>query len=347
MSVDALVGLPKLVVEQLESVATRGASDLHVVQGIPPRIRHGGVFKPDAGVRKIEEKEMEQIISWAGGNNKCTTQEAVGCRWRVTTYRAVDGWRSSFRLIPSKPPAFKQLGLPEEVASLSGVNHGLIITAGATGSGKTTTLASLISEIVRSKPIHLLTIEEPVEFQYESDVALVTQRELGDELDSQTALEIAMRSDIDVVLFGEIRNPADAELCLELASSGHLVLTTIHANDAGTVCERFESLAGKNGRSVLAQVLKAIITQKLLPSMRNPTTRFVAAEVLMMDNAIRTHIRPRGDLTRISGHLRDTRRGMDVAIAQLIKDEKITRATGLSAALEQKYLEDLLMGGSR
>ena len=330
--------------QALVSVASRGASDLHVVAGLPLWVRHGAQLQPDPGTREITKAEIESLAEWAGGKDVSISREAAGCRWRVSAYTAVDGWRVQFRIIPAKPPNFKQLGLPDSVRALSGLHHGLVITAGSTGSGKTTTLAALISSIILSRQIHLLTVEEPIEYLYDSAIAIVTQRELGADLDAQSALEMAMRSDIDVILFGEIRRPSDAHLCLELAASGHLVFTSIHARDAGTVCERIDAMTGKTGRSVLAQVLRAIITQQLLPSTTDPTVRHLAAEVLLMNHAFRQMMRPDGQLTRIESALLNERQGMDVVIADLIREDKITRATGMAAALNPKVLELELSG---
>ena len=336
--------LSPYVEQALVSVASRGASDLHVIAGLPPWVRHGAQLQPDAGARAITRDEIESLAEWAGGKNVSLSREAAGCRWRVSAYMAIDGWRVQFRIIPAKPPSFQQLGLPDSVRALAGLHHGLVITAGATGSGKTTTLAALISSIISSQQIHLLTIEEPIEYLYDSSVAVVTQRELGDDLDSQTALEMAMRSDIDVILFGEIRRASDANLCLELAASGHLVFTTLHARDAGTVCERIDAMTGRTGRSVLAQVLRAIITQQLLPSATDPTVRHLAAEVLIMNHAFRQMMRPDGQLTRIESTLLNERQGMDVVIADLIRADKITRAAGMASALNPQTLERELSG---
>ena len=343
----AITGLPSAIERVLASAAQRGASDIHLAPNQPPWVRHGGEFKPEAGEAPLSAEVVAACGQWAGGTDVSITRVAAQCRWRVTAYTTADGWRVSFRVIPSRPPAFEQLGLPDEVRALAALEDGLIITAGATGSGKTTTLAALIALIVRSRPIHLLTIEEPLEYQYESAVALVTHRELGmDGLKPETALATAMRSDPDIVLFGEMRRPEDFHLCMELASSGHLVLTTLHARDSGTVCERITAATGVGGRSVLAQVLRAIIVQKLVPAAQDPRIRYVAAEVLMMDPSMRSIIRPGGQLTRIESTLTNQRRTLDVALANLVREGKITKAVGEAAALNPAFYASELSGRS-
>ena len=320
----------------LGRAANDGASDVHLASGQPPWIRQGGSFEPWPDARPLSPEIVQRCAEWAGGTETLaasSTYTIDGIRWRVTSYICDEGWRVAFRIIPESPADFSTLGLPDYVRGLSSYKDGLVITAGATGSGKTTTLASLIDIIVRSRPVHLLTIEDPVEYHYQTIAALVTHRQLGPTLSREEAWATAMRSDPDVVLFGEMRRQEDIPMCMELASSGHLVFTTIHARDSGTVCERIAAATGDGGRSVLAQVLRAIITQKLVPDAVDPKRRHVAAEILMMDNRFRNLIRPGGRLTGIESALADQHRSLDSALARLVRENKITRAEGESSAL--------------
>ena len=325
----------------LASVASRGASDLHFRAGEQPWVRHGAVLAPESGQPVTTHQEMGLLADWSGGNDSSSSRQAVGRRWRVSAYWTLDGWRVALRIIPDQAPDFSQLGLDKTTESLIGTTSGLIVAAGPTGSGKTTTLAAIISRIINTQQIHLLTIEDPIEYLYHSKVAVVSQRDMSEQ-STLVALQSAMRSDCDVILVGEIRAPEEAKMCLELAASGHLVLTTIHARDAGTVCERFATMTGKVGRSMLAQTLKAIISQRLLEASDSPQRRWLAAEVMIMSPAYRNMIRPEGSLTKIQAMLLDERKGMDNSIANLLLEGKISRATAMNNANNSTNLARLL-----
>ena len=336
------IPFPPVVEEILARAASAGASDVHLASDQERAwIRQGGLFAPEPDDPRTPGHVVEQCALWNGGSEASRTHLLVGSRWRVTSYHSEDGWRVTFRIIPESPADFDLLGLPPFVRGLASYQDGLIITAGATGSGKTTTLASLIDIIVRSRPVHLLTIEDPVEYHYSSITALVTHRELGGNLSPEDAWATAMRADPDVVLYGEMRRPSDIDMCMELASSGHLVFTSIHARDCGTVCERIASATGDSGRSMLAQVLRAVITQKLIPSAQDPRRRYVAAEIMMVDHTYRALIRPSGRLTSIETQLANEQRSMDWALAKLVDEGKVTYDDAMAASLvPQNFLNN-------
>lgn len=330
--------LPQSVAWALTAAASVEASDVHIAAGEPPWQRLGGRFAPMESTHPLTPEEAAACYAWAGGDNRSRARDVHGHRWRVTSFASRDSCRIAFRRIPTTPPLLKTLKLPPEVQSLAALHDGLILTAGPTGSGKTTTLAALIETIVRTRATHLLTIEEPVEYIFESDRALVSQRELGDHLDIKTAMLIAMRADPDVILLGEIRTAEDVHFCLELAASGHLVLSTIHGSDTGTVCERFETAAGDTGRSILAQVLRAIIVQRLLPDARDERRRHLAVEWMLMSPAYRGIIRPGGNLTKLESRLIDQGRSLDNHIAQLVLDGKVQKDVAENAASNPEEL---------
>ena len=333
--------LPDRVTQAVNEAAhSGGASDVHIVNGQPPWVRFGSVFEPKRDYGVVTNDEATACAQWANSCVESSIGKTVdGVRWRVTTYPSEDGWVTNFRIIPDVVPPFSELGLNEEVRGLAALRDGLVITAGSTGSGKTTTLAAIIQLIITSRPVRLMTIEDPVEYLHKSSTALVSHRELSEDLDGKTALATAMRADPDVLLFGEMRRPSDMELCLELAASGHLVLTTIHATDSATVCERIASNTGQIGRSMLAQTLKASITQRLIPSKHDPKVRHLAAEVMLVDHTLRNHIRPGGDLSRIEPTLLDDRKGMDIALADLVRADHVSSVDALAAANDKRYLE--------
>ena len=321
------------------------ASDAHLSPGQRPWLRIGGVFQEDPDQAGASAEFLERCGRWAGGNDVSFAGHIGDNRWRITAYQAVDGWNVKLRHIPATVPTFDQLGLPDEIKALSNRTDGLVIAAGGTGSGKTTTIAAIITEIIRSREVHLLTIEEPVEYLYQPLTALVTHRELGPDLTPEVALSTAMRSDPDVILYGELRTATDTAMCLRLALSGHLVLTTIHARDCGAVCEKIIADTGPSGRSVLAQVLRAVIVQKLVPDAKDRTQRHLAAEIMLVDGPYRAMLRPEGRITSIETKLFNDRRSLDVALAQMVRSGKISRKDAAERALnDENFLTAL--GGS-
>ena len=330
--------LPEIVLWSLAKAAEDGGSDVHITGGQTPWMRRGGSFKPQEQGREVTEQEALAFFDWAGGTDHSSSRNINGVRWRVTSYLSEQGPQIACRRIPDTPPALAALGLPKEIQGLASLHHGLVLAAGPTGSGKTTTLAAIISLIVKTRAVHLLTIEDPVEYHFPTSVGRVTHRELGPGLDNATAFATAMRSDPDIILLGEIRSPADIGFCLDLASSGHLVFSTIHASDAGTVCERFSSAAGDSGRSALAQVLQAIIVQRLLPSAADEHVRFPAFELLLMDDTFRQIVRPGGTLSKIRQHLVNQHRSLDHSLLELVTSGTIDRLMAEQVAVDPHKL---------
>ena len=318
------------------------ASDVHIAEGEPPWVRHGGTFAPVPGLAAVSSDELRTVTyQWGAGPDTSVTITWSGQRWRLTCFETSDGLRTVFRRVPSAPPPLEMLGLPPEVGELTSLNDGLIITAGSTGSGKTTTLASLVNQINLSRAVHILTIEDPIEYQYPKGRSMISQRHVPID-GQQMALSTALRSDPDIVFLGECRLAEHFEMCLTLAATGHLVLTTIHARDAATTCERIAAATGDSGRASLAQTLRAVISQRLVPDAHNPTRRHVAAEVMINKPVTQQWIRPGGDISGISRMLRDEARGMDRVLVNLVKNGKITAEAGRSEALDIAHFNDLL-----
>ena len=320
------------------------ASDLHLAPGEAPWFRRGGVFAASHDHSIVPAAFLDVCRSWTGGKDVAFTGRLGDNRWRITAFESVEGWNVKLRFIPAQVPAFETLGLSDEVKALSNRTNGLIITAGGTGSGKTTTLAAIVNEIISSRQVSLLTIEQPVEYLFNPLTALVTHRELGPNLTPKQALTTAMRSDPDVILYGELLDEVDTEMCLRLALSGHLVLTTIHARDSGAVCEKIVADTGEAGRSILAQVLRAVIVQKLVPDRYQPTNVHLAAEVMLVTGPYRAMIRPSGRITGIESKLYNDRRSLDVALAQLVKDDKVSRKDATAEALNDEHFLTALGG---
>ena len=305
-------------------------------------MRHGGTFAPIPGAEPVPGDEIEKVMNrWGGGPDTSEMVVLGGRRWRITCFEADDGLRVVFRRILSNPPPLESLTLPPEAKALVGLNDGLIVTAGSTGSGKSTTLASLINEINMKRDVHILTIEDPIEYQYPPGKSMVSQRHVPIER-QEIALSTALRSDPDIVLLGECRTIPHFEMCLTLAATGHLVLTSIHARDASSTCERIAAATGDPGRSVLAQTLRAVISQRLIMDIRDRRRRHLAAEVMINKPAYQMAIRPGGDISNIQRMLRDEAKGMDRVLAEMHMANKISRESARNEALDAAHFDDLL-----
>jgi twitching motility protein PilT len=215
-------------------------------------------------------------------------------RFRVNAFRQRGDVSLAFRVIPREVPDFASLSLPPGVEKLSGENRGLILVTGATGAGKTTTLASMIGHINRTRRQHIVTIEDPIEILHDDATCIVNQREVGIDTDSfNEALRRALRQDPDVILIGELRDSETAETALQAAESGHLVLSTMHTVDASETLSRlvefFPAIKQPQVRSILAGVLKGVVSQRLLPRVGGG--RVAAVEVMVANSRVQELIR--------------------------------------------------------
>ena len=215
-------------------------------------------------------------------------------RFRVNAFRQRGETSLAFRVIPHTVPGFKSLRLPPGVETLADEPRGLILVTGATGVGKTTTLAAMVGHINRTRRQHVVTIEDPIEFLHDDEQSIVNQREVGIDTESfEEALRRVLRQDPDVILIGELRDRESAETALQAAESGHLVLSTMHTVDAaetlGRLVEFFPAEKQPQVRSILAGVLKGVISQRLLP--RAAGGRIAAVEVMVANARIRELIR--------------------------------------------------------
>ena len=215
-------------------------------------------------------------------------------RFRVNAFRQRGDVSLAFRVIPREVPDFKSLHLPPGVEKLSEEHRGLILVTGATGAGKTTTLAAMIGHINRTRRQHIVTIEDPIEILHDDATCIVNQREVGIDTESfNEALRRALRQDPDVILIGELRDAETAETALQAAESGHLVLSTMHTVDAsetlGRLVEFFPAIKQPQVRSILAGVLRGVISQRLLP--RAGGGRTAAVEVMVTNSRIQELIR--------------------------------------------------------
>jgi twitching motility protein PilT len=291
----------------LRRAVDSGASDVHLKVGRPPILRHDGTLGPMYGLPDLTEEDLEQILRRVShrvpkrlehfrehGDLDVAYQSGDLPRFRVNGFRQRGATSFAFRVIPRQVPSFEELELPAGVRRLAEEHRGLVLATGATGSGKTTTLAAILDHVNRTRQQHIVTIEDPIEILHSDHQCIVNQREIGlDTSDFSQALRRALRQDPDVILVGELRDAETAQTALQAAESGHLVLSTLHTVDAaesiGRLIEFFPEAKQAMIRSILAGVLKGVISQRLLP--KEDGGRIPAVEVMVMNNRIADLIR--------------------------------------------------------
>jgi len=284
-----------------------GASDIHLKVGLPPILRRDGTLSPLEEWAILSDKDMDSLIEVVGkrsperleafkqtGDLDIAFQEGDLPRFRVNAFRQRGHISFAFRVIPKGIPSFETLGLPPGIQRLADGHRGLVLVTGATGSGKTTTLAAMIDYINRTRQQHIVTIEDPIEIVHSDHSCIVNQREVGlDTPDFTGALRRALRQDPDVILIGELRDAESAQTALQAAESGHLVFSTLHTVDAaetiGRMVEFFPEGKQQMIRSIMAGVLRGIVSQRLIP--RIDGGRIAAVEVMVTNTRIADLIR--------------------------------------------------------
>ena len=284
-----------------------GASDIHLKVGVPPILRRDGSLGPLEEAPVVNDRDVEAVLDLVGkrsperreafnstGDLDIAYQEEDLPRFRVNAFRQRGHISFAFRVIPKNVPNFEMLNLPAGVRRLAEEHRGLVLVTGATGSGKTTTLAAMIDHMNKTRKQHIVTIEDPIEVLHNDHSCIVNQREIGlDTTDFMQALRRALRQDPDVILIGELRDAETAQTALQAAESGHLVLSTLHTVDAaetlGRMIEFFPETKQQMIRSVMAGVLRGVISQRLLP--RIDGGRVAAVEVMVTNTRIADLIR--------------------------------------------------------
>ena len=284
-----------------------GATDVHLKLGQPPMLRRDGALGPMEDFPALTDADLlgalQKVCAPAPpklesfhetGDLDIAYAEEDLPRFRVNAFRQRGAISFAFRVIPKNVPDFGDLSLPPGVRRLAEEHRGLVLVTGATGSGKTTTLAAMIGHINRTRRQHIVTIEDPIEILHADHGCIVNQREIGLDTDSfQQALRRALRQDPDVILIGELRDAETAQTALQAAESGHLVLSTMHTVDAaetlGRMIEFFPAAKQLQIRSIMAGVLRGVISQRLLPKVDGG--RIAAVEVMVTNNRIADLIR--------------------------------------------------------
>ncbi len=347
------------LVEMLKAAVQAGASDIHIVIGKPPLMRVSGEIVEITGFAKINAEESKRLIySILYEEQRAKFEETweLDCsfavtglsRFRVNVLLQKNGVEAVMRVITSKIPTPEQLRLPKSVTDLADLPRGLVLVTGPTGSGKSTTLA-VIMEMINSKYAdNILTVEDPIEFVYESKKSIFRQREIGQNTKSFTAaLKSALRQDPDVILIGEMRDLETIQLAITAAETGHLCFGTLHTQDAPSTIDRiidvFPPHQQSQVRVQLAVVLAAVVCQQLV-ARKDGEGRVAAREIMIMTPAISNMIRE-GKTHMIYGAL-DTgaKHGMipmDKALAELVRQGMVAPEEALQRANNQETFKQL------
>jgi twitching motility protein PilT len=338
----------------LAEVARRNATDLLLVPGAPPTMRIHGTLVPLGGEVLGPDEAASFLLSSLSAERRRRFNEGgavdltIGIpslgRFRINLHRTRLGTAAALRLLPRNIPSMTELGLPESLEELTRHSRGLILVTGPTGCGKSTTLAALLNTINRHEKKHIVTIEDPVEYEHVHRESVVEQIEVGsDAISFAEALRAALRQDPDVILVGEMRDLETIRTVLTAAETGHLVLTTVHTNDAAQTVHRivdvFPADQQPQIRQQLSMALSAIIYQQLLPK-KNKNGRVVACEILVANDAVRHHIR-KGQLHHLHSEMTlGKKMGMTTledSLAQLVKRSLISEE---EAQLHASHLEE-------
>jgi twitching motility protein PilT len=298
--------LPFGMNELLEKMIELGASDLHLTVGVPPMARVHGELSPIEGYQHLDADDVRGLIYSILPQRQrerfeaeleldCSHALPGNARFRINVYYQRDAVGAAFRIIPVEPRSLEELGLPQQVGSLSRLPRGLVLVTGPTGSGKSSTLAALIDMANTERTDHIVTVEDPIEFLHRHKRCIVNQREVGEDTKSfATALKHVLRQDPDIILIGELRDLETVSAALTAAETGHLVFATLHTQDAPQTIDRvidvFPTSQQQQIRVQLAGALQGILCQQLVPTA-DGAGRAVAVEVLVATPAVRNLIR--------------------------------------------------------
>jgi twitching motility protein PilT len=351
-------GLPDAIARLLASAATRGVSDVILSAGRPPLAKRGGRVEALAGA-VITDGELRALVDACAGDRRADLERQGSVdfalehgprrsRYRVNVFRQMEGLAAVLRPIWDDVPSLEALGLPPAVLRAVAPPNGLVLMTGPTGSGKSTTLAALIEHLARTRPCHIVTLEDPIEYLFTQGPAVVHQREVGTHVTSFAAgLRAALRESPDVLLVGEMRDPDTIALALTAAETGHLVLSTLHAGTATGAVERIVHALPEVERAAvrtqLASALRFVLTQQLLPS--SDGGQAPAVELLAVNHAIAAQIRDgRTQLleTQIELGGEEGMVTMNQALAELVRSRRVARPIALAASARPDELERLL-----
>jgi twitching motility protein PilT len=343
----------------LTEVLERGASDLHITVGVPPTIRvHGSLIHLD--YPPLAPSDSQEIIysiltqeqrEKLEKNKEYDTSYSLPkrARFRVNVYYQRNSVAAAFRLIPMRIKSIEELGLPRVLETMAEKPRGFVLVTGPTGSGKSTTLAAMIDLINSTRAVHIITVEDPIEYLHRHKKAVINQREIGADTNSfANALKYVLRQDPDVILIGEMRDIETISCALTAAETGHLVFATLHTQDAPQTVDRvvdvFPPYQQEQIRMQLAGSLQGIVCQQLLPTL-DGKGRVVATEILVPTPGVRNMIRE-GKTHQIYNALQTGQKhgmqSMDQCLADLCRRGKIGFETALSQAANPQEIKQIL-----
>jgi twitching motility protein PilT len=355
--------LPLHIDDLLRYAVSVGASDLHLTAQMPACIRLNGAIRPIEGCPRLSNETIRDMIfgilpasqreRFEEEKELDTSHAIAGVgRFRVNVFRQRGTVAAVLRSIPHEIPSFESLGIPQSIRSFTELRRGLVLVTGPTGSGKSTTLATLIDIINRSKPLHIVTIEDPIEFLHTHKRSIVNQREVGEDTKSfSEALRRVLREDPDVILVGEMRDLETISMALTAAETGHLVFATLHTQDAPQTVDRIIDVFPPNQqeqvRTQLAATLEGVVTQQLILNAEG-TGRLAACEVMVCTAAIRNLIRTAKTHQIYSLMQTGAQYGMqtmDQGLAKLVREGRITEAVAFDRCRSEEDLRNHLAGG--
>lgn len=332
--------------ELLTLALTNKASDIHLMHGVPPKIRVDGDLITAPNWTEVDDKLIDEMVlsllteeqsSWVKQNKELDFSfDAIEARFRANVYWQKETLACALRIISPDIPSFDSLHLPQTLRSFLDYKQGFVLVTGPTGHGKSTTIASLLNEINKTKNAHIVTIEDPVEYVLKAEKSIISQRELGgDTLDFKMALRSCLRQDPNVVFVGEMRDLESIQSALTIAETGHLVFSVLHTNSASQTIDRivdvFPDDAKGQVKIQLASVLTGIVSQRLLPATGGG--RIPAFEILMVNSAVRNIIRE-GKTFMLDNVIQTSSNlgmvTMDSSLAKLVKDGLVSEEVAMN-----------------
>ena len=345
----------------LKKAIALGASDEHMIVGQPPFVRVNGFMKKvvmpeikrtDLGNMLLEIAPQNIVQQFNNEKDIDFIYEVPGVsRFRVNYSRRLGNPAIVIRNIPYNIPTVTDLGLPEVISSFAKFQSGLVIVTGPTGSGKSTTLASIINEINSNEYKNIITIEDPIEYIFDCKKSMVSQRQLGPDVASfANGVKYALRQDPDVLLIGEIRDVETMDAALKAAETGHLVLATLHTNDAIQTVNRIVNLFDESNRELarrrVAETLRAVVAQKLVYSQAQ-NKRYPACEIMIVTPTIKDYIlkQETEEIYRlISSNASEGMSSLNQSLAELVKAGLISNEEAMNTSSEQNELSKMLRG---
>lgn len=327
------------------------ASDIHIVKGLPVKYRIDGKLKSLTEdilteedcigfAKEMAEDDFEKLEEIGELDLAKTFGKSI--RTRINIYRQQGFYSTAIRILAEHIPEISELGLPPIVNELPSYRAGIVLVTGETGSGKSTTLASVLNTINKTRPVHIITLEDPIEYIYTPDKAVINQREIGADTESyDNGLRAILREDPDVILIGEMRDLSTIEIALTAAETGHLVFATLHTGSAAESVDRminvFPEGQQKQIRLQVSTSLRCVLSQQLLPKIGSG--RVAAVEVMVVSPAIRNLIRE-GKTPQIESFITmgasDGSITMDAALQKLVREGQVDLQTALSYARDKE-----------